>query len=91
MQYSGSMREDDAFNMLNDSNIKITDNNGVERNVDFNPIKAEESGTIEEYLERANSQYFQSAMYADEEFNNFSDFVREVQKNIKKYKKQKNK
>lgn len=50
VQYSGSMREDDAFNMLHDSGLTLTDNNGVERTIDINPINREQSGTIDEHL-----------------------------------------
>lgn len=52
VQYKGSMKEDVAFNILNDTNLTITDVNGVERKVDINPINRELSGTIDEHIER---------------------------------------
>ena len=64
VQYKGSMKEDTAFNILNDENLTITDVNGVERKVDFNPINRELSGTIDEHIERMHEidgAYFQSA------------------------------
>ena len=64
VQYKGSMKEDSAFNILNDTNLTITDVNGVERKVDINPINRELSGTIDERIERMHeidSAYFQSA------------------------------
>ncbi|RAI13028.1 MAG: hypothetical protein DKM24_01090 [Candidatus Melainabacteria bacterium] len=64
VQYKGSMKEDSAFNILNDTNLTITDVNGVERKVDINPINRELSGTIDEHIERMHEidgAYFQSA------------------------------
>lgn len=45
LEYEGDIREDDFFNLLADhfKDIKV---NG--RNVDFNPVKAEKTGTIKE-------------------------------------------
>ena len=48
VQYEGDIREDDMFNMLNDEDKLVID--GIE--VDINPIKADDTGTIEEYLDR---------------------------------------
>lgn len=70
VQYKGSMKEDVAFNILNDTNLTITDLNGVERKVDFNPINRELSGTIDEHIERMHEidgAYFQSANTAGAE------------------------
>ena len=70
VQYKGSMKEDTAFNILNDENLTITDVNGVERKVDFNPINRELSGTIDEHIERMHEidgAYFQSANTAGAE------------------------
>ena len=57
LQYSGSMREDDAFNMLHYDNLTIEDKNGRTINIDINPINRELSGTIDEHLGKS---YFQS-------------------------------
>lgn len=57
LQYSGSMREDDAFNMLHYDNLTIEDKNGRTVNIDINPINRELSGTIDEHLGKS---YFQS-------------------------------
>ena len=43
--YTGNAREDDLFNILNSKKQYI---NGMQ--VDFNPIRPDKSGTIEEYL-----------------------------------------
>ena len=70
VQYKGSMKEDSAFNILNDTNLTITDVNGVERKVDINPINRELSGTIDEHIERMHEidgAYFQSANTAGAE------------------------
>ena len=70
VQYKGSMKEDVAFNILNDTNLTITDVNGVERKVDINPINRELSGTIDEHIERMHEidgAYFQSANTAGAE------------------------
>lgn len=55
VQYSGSMREDDAFNMLNDQKLTIEDVNGKTVEIDINPINVATSGTIDE-----NLKYFDS-------------------------------
>lgn len=65
VQYSGSMREDDAFNMLNDEKLTIEDKDGREVEIDINPIHPDKSGTIAEYL--AGDTYFQSAETAGTE------------------------
>lgn len=49
VEYEGRMREDDAFNALHDDPIYIED-----IKVDINPIRKEESGTTEEWLEKSN-------------------------------------
>ena len=56
VEYSGTMREDDAFNIFSDAELKLTDINGKEVNVDINPIRKDKSGTIDEFLER-NKDY----------------------------------
>lgn len=48
VEYEGTMREDDAFNALHYDPIYIE---GIP--VDINPIRKEESGTTEEWLERS--------------------------------------
>ncbi|MDO4553657.1 MAG: YodL domain-containing protein [Lachnospiraceae bacterium] len=49
ISYQGELREDDFFAMLHEDGLSI---GGM--TVDINPITAEKSGTIEEYLARAN-------------------------------------
>ena len=63
VQYSGEMREDDAFNLLNEQDLTITDVNGNEVKVDFNPIRTDVTGTIDEYLKNNSKIYFQSAYH----------------------------
>lgn len=68
VQYSGSMREDDAFNMLNDEKLTIEDVNGRTVEIDINPINVEQSGTVDENLkyfeglEPKSQRYNQAAM-----------------------------
>ncbi len=80
VEYSGTMREDDAFNIFSDAELKLTDINGKEVNVDINPIRKDKSGTIDEFLER-NKDYrknyirtfFQSAYHGTpHRFDKFS-------------------
>ena len=49
VQYEGDIREDDMFGMLNDEDSKLYIE-GIE--VDINPIKADDSGDIEDYFGR---------------------------------------
>lgn len=51
VQYSGDMREDDAFNMLNSEQLSIYDAQGKKVKIDINPINTATSGTIDEHLE----------------------------------------
>ena len=48
VEYEGTMREDDAFNALHYDPIYIED-----IPVDINPIRKEESGTTEDWLEKS--------------------------------------
>jgi predicted nucleotidyltransferase len=48
VEYSGDIREDDLFNILNEEPLEIE---GIK--VDINPITADNTGTLEEYLERS--------------------------------------
>ena len=48
VSYSGSLREDDFFNVLHEDGLEIA---GIP--VDINPISTEKTGTLEEYLENA--------------------------------------
>ena len=50
VQYSGSMREDDAFNMLHADGLSIEDKNGREVTIDINPVNPAISGTIEDHI-----------------------------------------
>ena len=70
VQYKGSMKEDTAFNILNDAKLTITDVNGIERKIDINPINSQLSGSIDEHIERMHEidgAYFQSAVTAGAE------------------------
>lgn len=70
VQYKGSMKEDAAFNLLNDAKLTITDVNGIERKIDINPINSRLSGSIDEHIERMqeiDGAYFQSAVTAGAE------------------------
>lgn len=53
IEYKGNCREDDLFNLLHDEEENGQDGHDYEINgykIDLNPIKAEKSGTISEYL-----------------------------------------
>ncbi len=52
VEYEGSAREDTIFNILHAEEQRM---NGVL--IDVNPIKAECSGTIEEYLQRCDDNW----------------------------------
>lgn len=82
VQYSGNMREDDAFNMFADAGLVIVDKNGNEIKVDVNPINIDKSGTIEDNLNYFDSlePKFQSAMKRSE-FTSFKDFYNDVLNN----------
>ena len=66
VQYSGSMREDDAFNMFHAEELTINDKNGTPVVIDINPINVETSGTIDDKLSQMDS-LFQSAETAGAE------------------------
>ena len=51
VQYSGSLREDSAFDLLHSEPLSWTDINGREVAIDINPINSSESGTIDDYFE----------------------------------------
>ena len=57
VQYSGSMREDDAFNMFADAELTLEDVNGNAIKIDINPVKIEKSGTIDEHLADMDALY----------------------------------
>ena len=46
LEYEGDVKEDEMFNMLNEESLYIDD-----IQIDINPIRAEQSGTTEEYIE----------------------------------------
>ena len=50
VEYSGDFREDDMFNLLNDEESRLVID-GI--SVDINPIRAEETGTMESYMKRS--------------------------------------
>lgn len=83
VQYSGTMKEDVAFNMFADSNLSITDKNGNDVKVDLNPINSSLSGTIDEHLdyydnlEPAKKTYFQRATNNN---NNVVDLTNDFEK-----------
>lgn len=83
VQYSGTMKEDVAFNMFADNNLSITDKNGNDVKVDINPINSSLSGTIDEHLnyydnlEPAPKTYFQRATSNN---NNVVDLTNDFEK-----------
>lgn len=95
VQYSGTMKEDVAFNMFADSNLSITDKNGNDVKVDLNPINSSLSGTIDEHLdyydnlEPAKKTYFQRAINNNNNVVDWTDkfdkvpTFEEIEKHIK--------
>lgn len=52
MEYEGDIREDGMFNLLNDDdNGEALYIEGIR--VDINPIRAQETGTLDKYMERS--------------------------------------
>ena len=80
IQYSGTMREDGAFNMFADAGLSITDKNGRTVKIDINPINVADSGTIDEHIERMEkleqadkNVYYQAAYHGTpHKFEEFS-------------------
>lgn len=60
VQYTGTMKEDAAFNLLHDEDLTIEDKNGRTVTIDINPINRELSGTIDEYIGQEGVEYYQS-------------------------------
>lgn len=82
-EYEGSMREDDVFNILHSSDYQICYGQGIK--VDINPLNAMQSGTIQDYLIKADRYLEQKAVdIATQRYNNNS----EPNKNDKKVAKQ---
>ncbi len=57
VQYSGSMREDDAFNMFAYAELTLEDVNGNTVKIDINPVNIAKSGTIDEHLVDMDALY----------------------------------
>lgn len=68
VEFEGELREDDFFNMLHEDGLSI---GGMA--VDINPVTAEKSGTIEEYLARANQ-------FLEEKVKSFREAASDQQK-----------
>lgn len=60
VQYTGTMKEDAAFNLLHDEDLTIEDKNGRTVTIDINPINRELSGTIDEHIGQEGVKYYQS-------------------------------
>lgn len=54
IEYTGSMREDDAFDIINDKNYEYGNIAIDSIKVDVNPIRSDKSGSIEDFLKRAD-------------------------------------
>lgn len=68
IEFQGDMREDDFFSMLHEEGLSI---GGM--SVDINPITKEKTGTIEEYLARANE-------YLEEKVKSFREAASDLPK-----------
>lgn len=51
LEYRGSAREDDIFNLLHDTDVFDMQFDGIR--VDVNPIKEESTGTMSDYMEKS--------------------------------------
>lgn len=60
VQYTGTMKEDAAFNLLHDEDLTIENKNGRTVTIDINPINRELSGTIDEHIGQEGVEYYQS-------------------------------
>ena len=63
VEYKGDVREDTLFDILNEDPLEI---NGIK--VDINPITADKTGTLKEYLQQSNK-------YDKELLNNKNEFL----------------
>ena len=68
VQYSGSLKEDSAFNMFHDEELSIYDKKGNKVKIDINPINTAVHGTIDDY----SKILFQSAYHGSP--HRFDDF-----------------
>jgi predicted nucleotidyltransferase len=75
VEYTGDIREDDLFNILNEEPMYI---DGVQ--VDINPINEYDSGTLKEFMERSNkydkdvlSKLNENATPTQQELDNLED------------------
>ena len=79
--YSGTIREDDAFNILNDEKLTLTDKTGKEVEVDINPINNTDWGSIDEYLSNLETlepkALFQSVSSAGAKQNEIAEAKKE--------------
>lgn len=66
VEYRGDIREDDMFNTLNDAENQLVID-GIK--VDINPIRAEETGTLQDYMKRSK-EYDQNK--AEEDFREYT-------------------
>ena len=66
VEYRGDIREDDMFNTLNDAENQLVIE-GIK--VDINPIRAEETGTLQDYMKRSK-EYDQNK--AEEDFREYT-------------------
>ncbi len=73
VQYSGSFREDDMFNIFHEEPMTFSDKNGKEVVVDINPINVDKSGTIDEKLSEMD-MYFQSERIQNNAVDLTNDF-----------------
>lgn len=83
VQYSGTMREDGAFNMFADAGLSITDKNGRTVKIDINPINIADSGTINEHIDRMEKlEQADKNVYYQEMNKTLLDGFRDLLKNI---------
>ena len=66
VEYRGDIREDDMFNTLNDAENQLVIE-GIK--VDINPIRAEETGTLQDYMKRSK-EYDRNK--AEEDFREYT-------------------
>ncbi len=85
VEYTGDIREDDLFNILNEEPMYI---DGIQ--VDINPINEYDSGTLKDFLERSNkydrdvlSKSNENATVSQQELDNLEDII--LNKSLSEY------
>lgn len=86
VEFEGSAREDDIFNLLHDEENPFT---YFGKEVDCNPINIEKSGTVEQYLENlkklSNEKEFTELSFMESLTSDYSELTKYLNENKPKY------